>query len=69
MTNLIERFLCGLLGHRYVVERVVAPHWRKVGCTRCHQHWGMHDPTKAFVLWDDEQEELAAMIYPTRGAG
>lgn len=61
---MIERILCAILGHRYVVERQIAPHWRKVGCTRCFRSWGMHDPTRAFVLWDGEQEEMARAHYP-----
>ena len=60
----LERLLCALLGHRYVVELVIAPYWRKVGCTRCRHSWGMHDPTKAFVPWDGEQEEIARMNHP-----
>lgn len=66
---LLERFLCGLLGHRYVVERVIAPHWRRVGCTRCCRSWGMHDPTRAFVLWDGEQAEMADRLYPSGVTG
>lgn len=61
---MLERILCAILGHRYVVERVMAPHWRKVGCARCRGQWSMHDPTRTFVPWDGEQEELARMNHP-----
>lgn len=64
---MLERILCAIFGHRYVVERVIAPHWRKVGCARCRRSWGMHDPTRAFVPWDGEQAELADRLYPCGG--
>ena len=54
----IERLLCAILGHRYVIERVLNRGARKVGCTRCNRHWGMHDRTESFIEWDDELEEL-----------
>jgi len=53
---MIERIMCALFGHRYVVERVLNPRARKVGCTRCRRHWAMHDQTKSFLEWDDEFE-------------
>lgn len=65
---MLERILCAIFGHRYVVEREIAPHWRKVGCTRCRRSWGMHDPTRAFVPWDGEQAALAQMLYPSGDA-
>jgi hypothetical protein len=57
----LERILCAIFGHRYVVERQLNERTRKVGCTRCAQHWAMHDPTRCFVRWDDE---LKAMYMP-----
>ena len=57
---MIERLLCALLGHRYVVERVLNAGARKVGCTRCNRQWAMHDATHAFVPWDGELESLYA---------
>lgn len=62
---MFDRIICALLGHRYVVERQITHYWRKVGCTRCNRKWGMHDPTKAFVPWDNEQEQMAKDHYPT----
>lgn len=54
---MIERLLCALLGHRYVVEIEFGTS-RKVGCTRCDKHWGMHDATRSFIPWDGELEEM-----------
>lgn len=54
---MIERLLRALLGHRYVVEIEFGTS-RKVGCTRCGKHWGMHDATRSFIPWDGELEEL-----------
>lgn len=58
---MFERLICGLFGHHYVVERVLNTGARKVGCTRCGRHWGMHDATQSFVDWDSELEEFYAM--------
>ena len=55
--KLLERLLCAIFGHRYVVEIEFGTS-RKVGCTRCNRHWGMHDETRAFVEWDGELEEM-----------
>lgn len=55
---MIERLICAVFGHRYVIERVLNTGARKVGCTRCNKHWGMHDATRSFVEWDDELEEM-----------
>lgn len=57
---MLERLLCAVLGHRYVVERVLNHGARKVGCTRCNRHWAMHDGTRSFVAWDGEFEALYA---------
>lgn len=53
----IERLLCAILGHRYVVERVINEGCRVVGCTRCGKRWGMHDATKSFLPMDAELEQ------------
>lgn len=57
---MLERLLCAVLGHRYVVERVMNHGARKVGCTLCDRHWAMHDGTRSFVQWDGEFEALYA---------
>lgn len=57
---MINRVICGVIGHRYVVERVLNYGARKVGCTRCGCKWGMHDATHSFVPWDGELEEFYA---------
>ena len=57
---MLERLICAVFGHRYVVERVLNHGARKVGCTRCGRHWGMHDGTRSFVPWDGELEAMYA---------
>jgi hypothetical protein len=57
---MLERLFCAVLGHFYVVERVLNQGARKVGCTRCGRHWAMHDGTRSFVQWDSEFEALYA---------
>lgn len=52
--------LCGVGGHRYVVERRMNHGARKVGCTRCGRHWAMHDATRTFVPWNGEFEAMYA---------
>lgn len=59
---MIERILCALLGHRYVVQRVFSPHSRQVGCTRCGRQWGMHDPARSLVPWDGELEDMYRVL-------
>lgn len=58
---MLERLICAVLGHRYVVDRVLNHGARKVGCTRCGMHWAMHDRARSFVPWDGEFEELYAL--------
>ena len=57
---MLERLICAVFGHRYVVERVLNHGARKVGCTRCGRHWAMHDGTRSFVPWDGEFEAMYA---------
>ncbi len=59
---MLERLLCALLGHKYVVARVFNPGARQVGCTRCNRKWAMHDETKSFVDWDGEFEKMYRMF-------
>jgi len=56
--SLIERLLCAVLGHKYVVHRVFNPGARQIGCTRCNRQWAMHDGTRSFVPWDGEFESM-----------
>ena len=58
MMKMIERLLCAVLGHRYVVQRVFSATSRKIGCTRCYCEWGMNDSVKAFIPWDGDLEQL-----------
>lgn len=55
---MIERLLCALLGHRYVVQRKFSETSRQVGCTRCCKQWAMNDSVRAFLPWDGEFEDL-----------
>ena len=57
---MLERLICAVFGHRYVVERVLNHGARKVGCTRCGKHWAMHDGTRSLVQWDGEFEAMYA---------
>lgn len=61
---MFERLICAVAGHRYVIERELNDHARKVGCTRCYRCWAMHDPTRNFVPWDGEFEELYELGGP-----
>lgn len=60
MSNMFNRFICAIFGHKYVVERVLNYRARKVSCTRCKRSWAMHDPTRSFLPWDGEFEALYA---------
>ena len=60
MTEIINCFLCGLLGHRYVKERNLSKECRKIGCTRCSRKWAMNRAIEILIPWDDEFEELYA---------
>lgn len=55
-----KRYICAVLGHRYVVERVLNYGSRKIGCKRCNRHWGMNDATRSLVDWDGELESFYA---------
>jgi hypothetical protein len=59
---MIERLMCVLFGHKYVVLKPLSYTSRKVGCTRCHRAWGMNDSVKAFIPWNDELEEMYKMF-------
>lgn len=53
----VRKFLCYLIGHRYVVLRF----WplmetQKVGCTRCCKTWAVSRGMK--MRWDSEVEEI-----------
>jgi hypothetical protein len=54
----LNKLICAMFGHRYVVQRVFSPTSRKVGCTRCGKEWGMNDSVRAFIPWDGELEQL-----------
>jgi len=47
---MIERLLCALFNHRYVVLLSFSPTSRKVGCTRCDKEWGMNDSEEMYKL-------------------
>ena len=55
---MLERLMCAIFGHRYIVAQVLNPGARKVGCTRCLRNWAMHDETRSFVPWDSDFERL-----------
>lgn len=57
---MLERLLCTVLKHKYIVERELNYGARKVACTRCGKRWAMHDGTRSFLEWDSDFEELYA---------
>ena len=68
---MIERLLCALFGHKYVVQMVFSATSRKLGRTRCNREWGMHDPTRSLVEWDGELEDLYKVLgqWPSKQKG
>jgi hypothetical protein len=36
--------------------------WNKLLCLCCSKQWGMNHPTKSFVDWDEDMEE----VYSTK---
>jgi hypothetical protein len=58
MTKSLARLMCLLFDHNYRVVRRMNSRTRKVGCDRCGRCWAMHDPTRSFVEWSPEFEEL-----------
>lgn len=59
---MIERLMCALFGHKYVVIRVFNPGARQIGCARCNRTWGMHDDTRSLVDWDGDLEQMYRML-------
>ena len=57
---MLERLICALAGHKYVILRVLNAGARKVGCTRCSREWGMHDDTRSFIPWDADLDRMYA---------
>lgn len=55
--------LCWLRGHRLRVDIEYTPEVRKVWCSRCRKHFGMHDGARAFLEWDAELEEVSQFAY------
>lgn len=60
--QLLERLICALAGHRYVVTRVFSEHSRQVGCTRCNKLWAMNDDVRVFLPWDCDFERFYRTI-------
>lgn len=57
---LLERLICALTRHRYIVERELSATSRKIGCTRCGRSWAMNDDARALVPWDADFDKLYA---------
>jgi hypothetical protein len=62
--KVLNKLICALTGHHYVVQRVFSPTSRKIGCMRCGKEWEMNDSVRAFVSWDGELEQLHRGIRP-----
>ena len=56
----VRHLFCAVLGHRYIVERVLNHRARKLGCIRCGGHWVVHDRIGSLLPWDEEFEEFYA---------
>lgn len=59
---MIERLLCAIFNHRYVVLMQFSPTSKRIGCTRCNKEWAMNDSVRSFVPWDGEFEEMYKLI-------
>ena len=60
MRALWNRLLCLLGYHSYYKIKELSHDSTKVGCTCCSAAWGMHHPTKSFVEWDKDLEDIYA---------
>lgn len=58
LPRVIRAGICAVIGHQYVVVRRLSLYARKVKCSRCGTHWGMHDQTRSLIEWDDELEAV-----------
>jgi hypothetical protein len=63
---MIERILCALFRHRYIVEKRLSESCRKIGCTRCNKKWAMNDEVRAFLPWDSDFENLYKVIKESK---
>ena len=59
---MLERIMCAVFGHKYVVQLVFSETSRKIGCTRCSKEWGMNDDVRAIIPWDKDLENLYKII-------
>ena len=58
----LNRIMCAVSRHHYVVQRVFSPTSRKIGCLRCGMEWGMNDRVQLIIPWDGELEDLYRSI-------
>jgi len=58
---MMKRWLCNVFFHpTLIVVRKLGRGSRKVFCPRCKRHYGFHPPTRSFLEWDTELEDLYA---------
>ena len=57
---MIKRFLCNIFFHPELitVRKLDNRGSRKVYCSRCGRYYSFHPPTKSFLEWDTELEDL-----------
>ena len=58
MRTLWNKLLCLFGQHSYYKIKELSDYSVKVGCTSCAKMWGMHHPTKSFVEWDTDFEDI-----------
>jgi hypothetical protein len=58
---MLERFICAIFKHKYIVEKQLSISSRKIGCTRCDRKWVMNDDVKALLPWDSDFESLCTL--------
>lgn len=54
----IHRWICRILGHRYVRARRLTRSSHLIVCARCRGLWGMNTDVKAFLPWDLELQDM-----------
>lgn len=62
MKALIDKLICKLFGHKYLLIEKYTREIRRVGCSRCGTTWAMDDVTKTLLPWDDEFGKIASYM-------
>ena len=62
MRKMWNQLLCLFGHHSYYKIKELSDYSVQVGCTSCSKQWGMHHPTKSFVEWGEDMEEVYTTI-------